>query len=98
MHAFLYPRAFYFHIKEQDEAEPMVDDDVPESESPTRVLEGTAPEISQYHNSQSYGGTSSGADQSEPVQSSPGRDTLKALSEGVRNPRVYLVNCTVLFS
>ncbi|XP_065841242.1 ubiquitin carboxyl-terminal hydrolase 9X-like isoform X2 [Oscarella lobularis] len=60
---------------EQDEAEPMVDDDVPESESPTGALDGTVPEMSQYHNSQSYGGTSSGADQSEPDQSSPERVT-----------------------
>ncbi|XP_065840669.1 ubiquitin carboxyl-terminal hydrolase 9X-like isoform X2 [Oscarella lobularis] len=57
---------------EEDEAEPMVDDDVSESESLTGALEGTVPEImSQYH----LGGTSSGADQSEPDQSSPERVT-----------------------
>ena len=50
----------------------MVDDDVSESESLTGALEGTVPEImSQYH----LGGTSSGADQSEPDQSSPERVT-----------------------
>ena len=75
MHAFLYQRAYYFHIKEQDEAKPIVDDDVPESESPTGALEGTVPEMSQYHNSQSLGGKLSGADQSEPDQSSPRRVT-----------------------
>ncbi|XP_065840857.1 ubiquitin carboxyl-terminal hydrolase 9X-like [Oscarella lobularis] len=50
---------------EQDEAKPIVDDDVPESESPTGALEGTVPEMSQYHNSQSLGGKLSGADHVE---------------------------------
>ena len=77
MHAFLYQRAFCFQIKkEQDEAIGEADDDdVPKSESPTGALEGTVPEVSQYQNSQSHGGTSSGADQSELDLSSPERVT-----------------------